>query len=119
VLSVELNLFSQPSDIVSTGNYLRLWGLSHISNRQVRELTSEEHMRLGLALAMIGEPRLLVLDSIDKELTFEQAKYLITYLKNIAAEKDLAILVSCREEGLALLADTYLCLPKPGRRTYE
>ncbi|WP_449065103.1 ATP-binding cassette domain-containing protein [Planomonospora algeriensis] len=65
----------------------------------VRELGREQRVRLGVALALLDEPGLLVLDNVDAGLPADRCDALWETLRDLAA-RGLTVVASCTESPL-------------------
>jgi zinc/manganese transport system ATP-binding protein len=72
-------------------------GASAFADTRVGRLSGGEQQRILLAHALIGEPRLLLLDEPLANLDLASAKQTVELLATLAAEHDLAVLISAHE----------------------
>jgi ABC-2 type transport system ATP-binding protein len=79
-------------------------GLDIAGRVRARELDAEQRVRLGLALALVGQPRIVALDDLDRDLTTEQVVAVGRTLRSLA-DDGLAVLVACLDERSAGFAD--------------
>ncbi|GII01047.1 ATP-binding cassette domain-containing protein [Planobispora takensis] len=66
----------------------------------IRDLDHERRMRLGIALALLDGPGLLVVDNLDAGLTADRRAALWTTLEELAGQ-GLTVIASCTESPLA------------------
>lgn len=89
-------------------------GLADLDRRtMVKELSMLERRRLGVALALVSEPRLLVVDNVDSGLNSEHQARMWRSLKDLADE-GLTVIATCadaRELGAVADQDTQGPLP--------
>jgi len=103
-VAAELHFSNRANDERSTAHYLHLWGLQAFAGTAVKDLTSEQRLRLGIALGMAGGQRVLVLDSIEDGLDNAQSTHALNYLKAVAIDTGIAVVFGCLEEQLAARA---------------
>jgi ABC-type multidrug transport system ATPase subunit len=82
-------------------------GLADTRSLKVRDLSSEQRVRLGIALALVGDPRLVVADDLDRDLTAEQVESVGRLLRDIASD-GVTVLTSCLDGDSARVADALL-----------
>ncbi|WP_051751694.1 ATP-binding cassette domain-containing protein [Streptosporangium amethystogenes] len=68
----------------------------------VRDLGRERRVRLGIALALLDRPGLLVLDDVDTGLAVDRREELWATLRDLA-ERGLTVVASCTESDLPLV----------------
>lgn len=95
-------------------DYLCQWNLDTLAYTPVKSLTSEHLAQLGIALAFVGSPRLVVVDDIEDQLTMDQSIRLMNMLISRAREHRVAIVVGVVERELARMADQTVFLSKEG-----
>jgi ABC-2 type transport system ATP-binding protein len=78
----------------------------------IRDLGRERRVRLGIALALLDRPGLLVLDDVDAGLALDGREDLWATLRDLA-ERGLTVVASCTESDLPLMVR----LPCPGATT--
>ncbi len=105
VVSAELNLYSRRSGRRSVEQYLEDWGFSHIAKTKVEELDRFTYVRLGIALGMVGDPLILIVDDIESDLTRHESEKLMDELKALAHNRGMTVVVACTDYDLALYAD--------------
>jgi len=80
-------------------------GLNVAGSLRARELSAEQRIRLGLALALVGQPRIIALDDLDRDLTTEQIASVGRTLRSLV-DDGLTVLVACLDERSAGFADS-------------
>ena len=105
VVSAELNLYSRRSGRRSVEQYLEDWGFSHIAKTKVEELDRFTYVRLGIALGMVGDPLILIVDDVESDLTRHESEKLMEELKALAHNRGMTVVVACTDYDLALHAD--------------
>lgn len=73
---------------------LELVNLDHVKNNRIRTYSLGMKQRLGIAQALIHRPRLLILDEPTNGLDPEGIRMVREYLRKLAKEEGLAVLVS-------------------------
>jgi len=79
-------------------------GLNETRLVRARDLCAEQRVQLGLALALVGRPRLLVADDLDRDLTSEQVMRIGALLRDIASG-GVTVLGACLDADSAGFAD--------------
>jgi len=87
-------------------------GLADARLVRARDLCAEQRVRLGLALALVGRPRLIVADDLDRDLTSEQVVCVGALLRDIAAD-GVTVLGSCLDAASATFADAVIFSAAP------
>lgn len=87
-------------------------GLRGVAGTAVRDLDVEQREMLGIALGLIGEPDVLVVDDIDHDLDIGQQQRLMALLKEIAGQ-GVTVVAACINEHTASLADAVVRLTPP------
>ncbi len=105
VVSAELNLYSRRSGRRSVEQYLEEWGFSGIAKTKVEELDRFTYVRLGIALGMVGDPLILIVDDVESDLTRHESEKLMDELKALAHNRGMTVVVACTDYDLALCAD--------------
>jgi ABC-type multidrug transport system ATPase subunit len=72
---------------------------------RARNLSAEQRVRLGLALALVGQPRIVVVDDLDRDLTAEQVAAVGRTLRSLA-DDGLTLVVACLDQSSAGFADS-------------
>ena len=72
---------------------LDLFGLSHRAGLKARELAYGEQRRLGVAIALAGEPKLLMLDEPVAGLNPEEASELARVLRQVKVERSVTMVL--------------------------
>ncbi|MFP6581931.1 MAG: ABC transporter ATP-binding protein [Candidatus Hydrogenedentota bacterium] len=79
---------------VTISRALDLAGLLHLSNERVSTLSHGIRQRLGLALAFLTEPELLILDEPTSGLDVEHTQEILHTLRHLADEANVTIVIS-------------------------
>lgn len=91
-------------------NLLKRFGLDHTRTKTVRSLSGGMRQKLALTLALLGDPRLLVLDEPTANLDAATQKELIGMLNELKQEGRTIIFTSHRWSEVRALADTVVHL---------
>lgn len=75
-------------------NVLEVVGLKEVRNKKVREFSLGMKQRLGIAQALIGSPKLLILDEPTNGLDPEGIREIRTLIKTLPKEMGITVLVS-------------------------
>ena len=105
ILRSELELYGKPHRKVAVVDYFAKWGLSHIQNMLVRDLSQPDLVRFGIALGMVNDPQLLVVDDVQDQLTLEQIGEIVTLLKSLAHDGHKVVVMGCTEGSITHSAD--------------
>jgi ABC-2 type transport system ATP-binding protein len=95
---------------VSVLDLLRRFGLEEVAGRQTGGLSGGQRRRLAVALAFVGEPRLLVLDEPTSGLDVESRRDVWDTIRSYAAGGGTALLTTHSLEEAAALAGRVVVL---------
>ena len=100
-------------DASYTDKVLELVGLSDVKNKKAKDLSMGMKQRLGIAIAMVGNPQLLILDEPINGLDPKNIVALRNMLKKINEEKECTVFVSSHIlSELYLLATDFISIHK-------
>ena len=104
------------------GNYKRelLWeavritGLEDIVRKKVKSYTQEQKIRLGIAMAIVGSPKLLLLDETLDHVGQKERENLVKLVKILNRKYGLTILISSSHPQTAQIIGTSYGIMKKG-----
>ena len=85
------------ADYVAIGKTLAAAGAVDLGTRPLSEMSGGERQRLLLAQALLGEPRLLLLDEPLISLDYRYQESVIALVRNFARERNITVLFSAHE----------------------
>jgi phosphonate transport system ATP-binding protein len=91
-----------PEDIDRAYELLDRVGLEDMENKRVDELSGGQRQRVGIARAVIQEPTILLVDEPTSSLDPETSREVMSLLTEVAAERDIPVLINIHEVELAL-----------------
>lgn len=104
-----------PADAGQVAQIVELLGIGHLLKRDIAGLSGGERQRVGIARALLGNPRLLLMDEPLTALDPQRKAEILPYLERLHAELDIPLLyVSHAPDEVARLAD-HLVLLNNGR----
>ena len=109
-VGAEFELYNRKISREGIVSYLEEWKLETIADKRIRDLTRNELVHLGIALAWIGHPDIIVVDDIESQLVKDQSTALMNDLHSLAHKRNVTILVGVLERDLAAMADDALYL---------
>lgn len=114
ILYSELELYGKPHKQAHVDAYFQRWNLSHIQHQLVRDITRFDLVQFGIALGMVSDPQLLIVDDIEDQLTLNQTHQILEGLLAIAHDAHKVVVVGCTEKSVAESADCVYTLTKEG-----
>ncbi len=114
VVASEFELYGRKVSKEAIKSYLVECDLTDFADTRVNDLTTERRIMLGVALAWVGHPKMIVVDDIEDQLTKDQSQVLMDELLNLAHARNVSIVVGVVERDLAEQADGALYLEKEG-----
>lgn len=112
--SAEFELYGRKPRREDVMASLGRWHLDDVADLRVKDLNSEQLTVLGISLAFVRHPDIVVVDDIEAQLTLEQSKRLMQLLHDLARDRATGIIVGITERDLAAMADTCVYLSKEG-----
>jgi energy-coupling factor transport system ATP-binding protein len=89
---------------------LRKFGIAHLATHYPRNLSGGEAQRAALATALVGEPRLILLDEPTRGLDYQAKTTLITLLRRLCSEGRTVVIATHDVEMAAACADRVILL---------
>jgi phosphonate transport system ATP-binding protein len=89
-------------DIERAYTILERVGLGDMENKRVDELSGGQRQRVGIARAVIQQPKILLVDEPTSSLDPETSETVMRLLTDIAAEREVPVLINIHEVDLAL-----------------
>lgn len=110
--NVELPLMflDRKADRTRTREILELVGLSGRADHLPRELSGGQMQRVAIARALIVEPKILVADEPTGNLDKTTGESIVALFKQLAAEKNIAILLTTHNLALTAEADRVITI---------
>jgi len=90
------------ADIERAYEILDRVGLEGMENKRVDELSGGQRQRVGIARAVIQQPKILLVDEPTSSLDPETSGTVMQLLTDIAAERDVPVLINIHEVDLAI-----------------
>lgn len=112
VTAAELELFKKRHRKADVQAYLDSWVLGHSFNMRVREMSEPELVRLGIALGMASDPKILVVDDVEHSLNHDQTRELVSILEDLAHTRNMIVIVALTEPSFAAGADQVVSLER-------
>ncbi|KOX97788.1 phosphonate ABC transporter ATP-binding protein [Halorubrum sp. ASP121] len=91
-----------PEDIERAYQILDRVGLADMENKRVDELSGGQRQRVGIARAVIQQPKILLVDEPTSSLDPETSDTVMRLLTDIAAEREVPVLINIHEVDLAM-----------------
>ena len=115
VTSAELNLQGKPSGPKATLAYLDAWGFADRAKAKTETLDKFERVCFGIALGLVGDPQLLVVDDIEGDLTLAQGEAILDLLRKVTRERGVTVVVACTDYALGKMADVAIPISDAAR----
>jgi putative ABC transport system ATP-binding protein len=109
-VELPLTFLGRRPDRARTQAVIEAVGLSNRANHLPRELSGGQMQRVAIARALIVEPKILVADEPTGNLDKATGESIIALLKRLAAEQNLAILLTTHNTAFAYEADRAITL---------
>ncbi len=84
--------------------------VDHLAPVELDQLSEGERQRVTIARALVIEPRLLLADSPASRLSIVEQEAIISLLRALSHEANVAVLIAERDAQALIGADTVLCL---------
>lgn len=108
--AAEFELYGRRPSREDVISYLQEWDLDGFAASRVGDLSRKRLVVLGIALAWVGHPALIVVDDIESQLTKEQSIEILQLLLSFSRARNVAFAVGVLERDLARMADNALYL---------
>lgn len=115
VASAELGLAGKRSGRKASEAFLAEWGLADLAEKTIEELNRYGYDLLGIALALCHEPRVLVVQDIEANLTEHQSHKLVELLRRLARERGVTVVCGVTDYDLAAAFDSVVCISDGAR----
>ena len=115
IASAELGLAGRRSNAKATEAFLAEWDLLDFANSIIEELPRVVYDRLGIALAMAHDPKILCVQDIERDLTESESLELCGMLRKLAAERGVTVVCGVLDYDLAQHFDTVTCITDAAR----
>ena len=89
-------------DVERAYEILERVGLDDMENKRVDELSGGQRQRVGIARAVIQQPKILLVDEPTSSLDPETSNTVMRLLTDIAAEREVPVLINIHEVDLAM-----------------
>lgn len=103
------------SGVARTGEMLALVGLAEQAERPAGTLSHGDQKRLELAIALAGNPRLLLLDEPTAGMTAQERLEAINLVHRIAVELGLTVVFTEHDMAVVFAVATRICVLHQGR----
>ena len=91
-----------PEDVERAYEILERVGLDDMENKRVDELSGGQRQRVGIARAVVQQPKILLVDEPTSSLDPETSNTVMRLLTEIAAEREIPVLINIHEVDLAI-----------------
>ncbi len=108
--AAEFELYGRRPNRDDSISYLQEWDLDDLASSRVGDLSRKQLVVLGIALAWVGHPALIVVDDIESQLTKKQSVEVMQLLLSFSRERNVAFALGVLERDLARMADNALYL---------
>jgi ABC-type branched-subunit amino acid transport system ATPase component len=110
IASAELGLAGRKSSREATRQFLSLWGLQDEWGSTIEDLPRFTYDVLGVALAMAHQPRLLLVQDIERDLTKHESAQMAQLLCDIAARDGVTVVCGVHDLELGMRFDSLTCI---------
>lgn len=106
IMRADLDLGGKPHSKEATMAALKQWTIDDVADKKVRDLTQQQHILFGVALASCSSPELIIVDDIENQLTHAQSLEIIEGIKVFAHETNTTVCIGVTEQSIAQAADS-------------
>jgi branched-chain amino acid transport system ATP-binding protein len=92
-VQAQLEVAAMKAEVPNVDEVLRELRLAHLAHRRAAQIAYGDRRRLDLALALIGRPRILLLDEPGAGLTMSESMALAEHLKELVARWGVTVLL--------------------------
>jgi branched-chain amino acid transport system ATP-binding protein len=89
----QLEIASRRAEVRNVDEVMREFGLSHLAGRVAADISYGDQRRLDLALALVGRPKVLLLDEPAAGLTMNESLVLAEHLKDLVSRWNVTVLL--------------------------
>jgi phosphonate transport system ATP-binding protein len=108
-----------PEDVERAFEILDRVGLGGMENKRADELSGGQRQRVGIARAVIQQPKILLVDEPTSSLDPETSETVMRLLTDIAAEREVPVLINIHEVDLATAHADRIVGLHDGRLVFE
>jgi branched-chain amino acid transport system ATP-binding protein len=92
-VQAQLEVAAMKAEVPNVDEVMRELNLAHLAQRRAAQIAYGDRRRLDLALALIGRPRILLLDEPGAGLTMSESMALARHLKDLVARWGVTVLL--------------------------
>lgn len=111
--------FPKKEDIDKVNEIIEKLNLNKLKNKQINKLSGGEFQKIAIARAIVQESKILLLDEPTNNLDLKNQIEILNFIKKIAQEKDLIIIMVIHDINLSLKYSDKLLFMKNGLIKYE
>lgn len=112
IMAAELEIWGKPHSKADAFDYLNKWGLGHIMEMKVTKLSQIDYDRFGIALGMVNDPAVLVVDDIEDKMDIADRDVISEELLQMAHTQNKIVIVAITEPDAARMADITIKLER-------
>ncbi len=103
--TIEEELYTESNDSKEVENIIKGLKIKRIANKPIKELDPKEFVYYQIASALVTNPKILLLDSLDTILSEKEVIEVLEYLKDRQEEKDLTVVYTTINLNTTLISD--------------
>jgi branched-chain amino acid transport system ATP-binding protein len=96
----QLELASYRAEVQNVGEVMQEFGLSHLAEKTAADISYGDQRRLDLALALVGRPKVLLLDEPAAGLTMSESLTLAAHLRDLVSRWNVTVLLVEHDMGV-------------------
>lgn len=112
---------------LALGNYkreltreaIRITGLEKVARKRVISYSEEQKIRLGIAMAIIGSPKLLLLDEVLDSISGKEREELLKLIKKLNQKYGLTVLITSQDAQTVQKIATWYGVIRKGMMTAQ